>query len=97
MSIPFKAEVLELGTVDHYLVYGIRKLKAWRVKNKKPKLLETRSLSNYDRVFFRSDLQQIDWETILNSYADNPDSMATTFQQIFESALDIHAPLEKGE
>ena len=43
-----KAEVLELGMVDHFLVYGIKKVNAWRVQNKKPKLLETRSLSNYD-------------------------------------------------
>ena len=90
-----KAEVLELGMVDHFLVYGIRKVNAWRVKDKKPKLLETRSLSKYDRALFRNDLQQIDWETILSSYADNPDNMATTFQEIFESVLDIHAPLKK--
>ena len=88
-----KADVLELGMVDHYLVYGIRKVNDWRVKNKKPKVLETRCLSNYDRAFFRNDLQQIDWETILSSHTDNPDNMATTFQEIFESVLDIHAPL----
>ena len=90
-----KADVLELGMVDHYLVYGIRKVNAWRVKNKKPKVLETRCMSNYDRALFRNDLQQIDWETILSSHADNPDNMATTFQEIFESVLDIHAPLKK--
>ena len=90
-----KADVVELGMVDHYLVYGIRKVNAWRVKNKKPKVLETRCLSNYDRALFRNDLQQIDWETILSPYADNPDNMATTFQEIFESVLDIHAPLKK--
>ena len=81
--------------VDHYLVYGIRKVNAWRVKNKKPKVLETRCMSNYDRALFRNDLQQIDWETILSSHADNPDNMAITFQEIFESVLDIHAPLKK--
>ena len=79
----------------HLMVYGIRKVNAWRVKNKKPKLLETRSLSNYDGALFRNDLQQIDWETILSSYADNPDNVATTFQEIFESILGIHAPLKK--
>ena len=87
-----KAEVLELGMVD-----GIRKENAWRVKNKKPKCLETRCLSNYDRALFCNELQQTDWETTLSSYADNPDSMATTFQQIFESVLDIHALLKKEE
>ena len=90
-----KAYVLELGMVDHYLVYGIRKVNAWRVKNKKPRILEIRSLSKYDRGLFRYDLQQIDRETILSSYPDNPDNIATTFQEIFESVLDIHAPLKK--
>ena len=91
-----KADVLELGMVDHYLVYGIRKVNAWRVNNKKPKGLETRCLSNYDRALFPNDLQQIDWETILSSHVDNPNNMASTFQEILESVLDIHAPLKKG-
>ena len=81
--------------VDHYLVNGIRKVNAWRIRNRKPKVLETHSLSNYDKVQFRHDLQQIDWETVLSSYADNPDNMAATFQEIFESVLDIHTPLKK--
>ena len=81
--------------VDHYLMYGVRKLNAQRVKNKKRKILETRCLSNYDRALLRNDLQQIDWETILSSHADNPDNMATTLQEIFESVLEIHAPLKK--
>ena len=53
-------------------------------------------LSNYDRALFRNDLQQINWEIILSFHADNPDNMATTFQEILESVLDIHAPLKKG-
>ena len=27
-----KADVLETGMVDHYLIYGIRKINAWRIK-----------------------------------------------------------------
>ena len=91
-----KADVLELGMVDHHLVYGIRKFNAKRIKNRKPKVLEARSLRNYDKAQFCHDLKQIDWETSLSSYADNPDNMAATFQEIFESVLDIHAPLKKG-
>ena len=90
-----KADVQELGMVDHYLVFGIRKVNAWRVNNKKPKVLETRCLNNYDRALFRNDLQQIDWETILSPHAANPDNVAATFREIFESVLDIHAPLKK--
>ena len=90
-----KADVLELGMVDHYFVYGIRKVNAWRVKIKQPRILEIRFLSKYDRQLFRDDLQQIDWETILSSCADNPDNIATAFQEVYESVLDIHAPLKK--
>ena len=39
----------------------------------------------------------IDWETTLSSYADNPDGRATNVQDIFQSVLDIHAPLKKEE
>ena len=69
----------------------MRKVNAWRVKNEKPKVLETCCLRNYDRTLFCNDLQQIDWETILSSHADNPNNIATTFKEIFESVLDIHA------
>ena len=27
-----KTDVLETGMVDHYLIYGIRKINAWRIK-----------------------------------------------------------------
>ena len=57
-----KADVLELGMADHYLVYGMRKVNAWRVKNKKPKVLETRCLSKrkhpqMGRNIFRIEVQ----------------------------------------
>ena len=57
--------------------------------------METRSLSNYDKALFRNGLQQIDLEIILGSFANSPGSMATTFQEIFQLVLDIHAPLRK--
>ena len=39
------------------------------------------------------DLQQIDWETILTPFASDPSAMADTFQEIFESLLNVHAPI----
>ena len=81
--------------VDHYLVYGIRKIGNQRLKNKKPKIIESRNLNKYDKVAFQYDLQQIEWETILSPLANDPNSMAATFQEIFESTLNIHAPLRK--
>ena len=81
--------------VDHYLVYGIRKVGSQRIKNKKPNIIESRNRNKYDKVAFQCDLQQIEWETILSPFANDPNSMAATFQEIFESILSIHAPLEK--
>ena len=64
------------------------------VKNKK-KVVETRSLTKYDKISFINDLRQINWSAILSPLAENPNLMASTFQEIFESILDIHAPLKK--
>ena len=91
-----RADVLRIGMVDHYMVYGIRKVNAWRLKRKnKKKIVETRSLTKYDKISFINDLRQINWSTILSPLAENPNLIASTFQEIFESILDIHAPLKK--
>ena len=45
-----RADVLPIEMVDHYMVYGIRKVNAQRLKGKnKSKILETRSLTKYDK------------------------------------------------
>ena len=38
------------------------------------------------------DLQQIDWESILGPFKGDPAGMAATFQDVFESVLNLHAP-----
>ena len=81
--------------VDRYLVYGIRKVVNQRLKNKKLKIIESRNLNIYDKIAFQYDLQQIEWETILSPLTNDPNSMAGTFQEIFESILNIHEPLRK--
>ena len=48
-----------------------------------------------DKVAFQYDLHQIEWETILSPLANDPNGIAATFQEIFESILNIHAPLRK--
>ena len=91
-----RADVLRIGMVDHYMVYGIRKVNTWRLKRKnKKKVVEARSLTKYDEISFINDLRQVDWSAILSPLAENPDLMASTFQEIFESILDIHASLKK--
>ena len=32
-----KSGVLEIGMVDHYMIYAVRKINAWRLKRKKSK------------------------------------------------------------
>ncbi len=92
-----ETNVLETGMVDHYLVYGVRKINAWRLnkKSNKPKIVESRTMKKYDKALFQQDLQQVDWEAILTPFANNPSAMAGTFQEIFESILSLHAPIRK--
>jgi len=89
-----EADVIKTGMVDHYLVYGIRKINAWRsVKSKKQKVIESRNMRKYNKIHFRNDIQQVEWETILIPYCDNTTNMATLIQEIFESILVIHTQL----
>ena len=83
--------------MDHYLVLRASKVNAWRIKKRraKQKLVESRTMKKYDKSLFLYDLQQIDWETILAPFADDPSAMAGTFQEIFESLLNIHAPIKE--
>ena len=92
-----KSDVLETGMVDHYLVYGIRKINAWRYNKEraKPATVESRNMTKYDRILFQNDLQQIDWKTILDPYSNDPSDMARIFQEILESILDLHAPIKR--
>ncbi len=90
-----KADVIKTGMVDHYPVYAIRKVNAWRLNKKEKKIIESRSMRKYEKNLFRNDIQQINWSSILSPFEGDPAGMAATFQDIFESILDIHAPLRK--
>ena len=81
-----EAAVIKTGMFDHYLVYGIRKINAWRsFKSKKQKVIESRNMRKYNKAHFRNDIQQVKWKTILSPYCDNTTDMAAIFQEIFES------------
>ena len=82
----YEVDVLELGMVDHYLVYEIRKVGNKKLTNKKQKIIESSNLNKYDKVAFQYDLQQIEWENILSPLANDPNRMAATFQEIFEKS-----------
>ena len=87
---------IKTGMVDHYLVHGLRKIIAWRsFKSRKQKVIESRNMRRYNKPHFRNDIQQVKWETFLSPYYDNTTDMATIFQEIFESILDIDAILKR--
>ena len=52
-------------------------------------------MKQYDKALFLHDLQQIDWKTILDPLSSDPSGMANTFQEIFESIFNIHAPIKR--
>ena len=93
----FKTDVLETEMVDHYLIYGIRKINAWREIKPviSPKIVESRNMRKYDKSLFEEDLKQIDWKTILDTFTDDPSGMASIFQEIFNSVLNAQAPIKK--
>ena len=56
-----QADTIETGMVDHYIIYGIRKLTAAKFNSfTKQKLAEIRSLKWYNKALFQQDLQEID-------------------------------------
>ena len=64
------ADLLETGMVNHYLVYGIRKINAWRIKQKRvmPKIVESRTTKKYDQANFQHDA--LFYQRIANCYRD---------------------------
>ena len=92
-----QTDVLETGMVDRYLGYGVRKINAGRLRKKRamPKIVKSHTMKKYDKAHFQHDLQQIDWETILALFTSDPSAMADTFQEIFESLVNVHAPIKR--
>ena len=54
-----------------------------------------RDYSKYDKESFINDLLQVDWLSILSIHIDDSSAMACTFKEIFQSIVDIHAPLKR--
>lgn len=94
-NLIIKRDVLETGMVDHYLVYGIRKIGTKKLQWKNPKYVETRNLKKYNKLAFQYDLQKINWEQILFPLYHEPSEMVQLFQEISETNLEIYAPLKK--
>ena len=77
------------------MIYAIRKVNAWRIRSKKPKILETRSLRNYDKMKFINDLKEVNWEVALSPFSESPNLMVDKFHEIFDALLNTHAPIRR--
>ena len=80
---------------DHYLPFIQRKINAKRLLNKRTKFVETRSLANYQKDLFLSDLASIDWDSAFEAAAGDPNVMVRSFHDLFSSILEVHAPLKR--
>ena len=87
--------VIKSGMVDHYMIYVIRKVNAWRIRSKKSRILETRSLRNYDKAKLLHDLKEVNWEQVLSPFSESPNLMVDKFHNIFDELLNLHAPIRR--
>ena len=75
-----KVDTIETGMVDHYMIYGIRKVNAVRPSSfKKQNLAETRSLKRYNKALFQQDLQGIDCANLPTLLENDLSKMVATF------------------
>ncbi len=91
------AGVIKIGITDHYMVYCIQKLNTKSRTCKLQNKTEYRSLKNYDKKAFLSDLRTIDWERAMSASQGDPNKMVNDFYDLFCSVLDVHAPINKGK
>ena len=78
--------------VDHYMVYVIGKVNAWRLNTvHENKIVESRNMKNYDKTAFQQDLNAIDWKGLLEPFSQDPSKMASVFHELFNAALSLHA------
>ena len=80
--------VLHIGVSDHSLVYTIRKFK---LSTFRPTVKEVRDFKHFSDSQFRSDLSQVQWDSILRY--DDPNTCWIVWKSIFHEILNKHAPL----
>ena len=81
------SRIFTIGFSDHDLVFGICKVMSQT--NWKQKLIKSRQLKNYDPFKFTKDLQQVDWEAIIQ--IKNIHTMSQEWEKQFISIPDKHA------
>ena len=83
--------VINSGISDHCMIYCTRKLtKDYFGKHNNVKL---RSLKNYDKNDFVSQLNLVDWSSVI--YCDNVNLAWSNFKKLFMSVLDKVAPIKQ--
>ena len=83
--------VFTTGFSGHDLIHGVRKVSS-RI-NREPKITKSRQLKNYDPAKFRKELQQVDWESIIE--LNDVNAMSLEWEKEFIRVLDKHAPIRQ--
>ena len=81
--------VNSLGLSDHSLIYLVHKNKKVKVP---PKVIEYRSLKNFNEYDFTDSLKKIDWDLVYNC-SDVNDALGV-WQDLFKNVCDVHAPIK---
>ena len=81
---------LHLGLSDHDLIFTVRKNKNSKPK---PRLIEFRSMKNFNLPDFLVDLKRVPWSSAYTF--DNADDVWAHWRTLFKDVLDQHVPLKK--
>ena len=82
--------VCRIGLSDHDLIFTVRKNKNSRPK---PRLIEFRSMKNFNLPDFLADLKRVPWSSAYTF--DNADDVWAHWRTLFKDVLDQHVPLKK--
>ena len=81
----------------HVKIVGTRKINAWRILQRGEKIIEARSMNNYNKTEFLSCLASIEWMQVFSDLNFDPNRMADAFHEIFETTLNSHAPIKEDK
>ena len=81
---------LHLGLSDHDLIFTVRKIKNSRPK---PRLIEFRSMKNFNLPDFLADLKRVPWSSAYTFV--HADDVWAHWRTLFKDVLVYHVPLKK--
>ena len=74
-------------------MYSVRKVSSRINRAREPKIIKSRQLKNYDPTKFRKELQQVDWESIIE--LNDVNAMSLEWEKEFIRVLDKHSPIRQ--